>query len=420
VIVALVLVVAGLAGVGIYFLDPWHWRVKPDPTADYHWEEAQKAIAERDFDDARQHLLKYLEILPFNAEAHFEMARASRRGLDFRGWRHHLMEAGQLQWPQEQIDFELQLYQAQTGNVWVVEQTLLEALKTRPASEMELILEALAEGYLKNHSLVKIQELTGPWIERSPEDWLPHLYRGHVQYVEGTRDKAIEEYRTVLKLNPDQGQAQLWLAGALMDDGRFDESLSLYESFLRENAGNADGLYGLANCQHSLGKTADARATLKGLLAVSPDHLKALYLQAKVEFAEDKPAEALKWLRRAERLAPREWTITNMMVPILQRLNQTEEAEKYIKRQEEILKWHGQLTDLRKQLRRDDANANLRFQIGRLNMLLGRDDEALSWFQMVLRLQPDHAETLKALQELSDRSDKLAPPPEKPGETGRK
>jgi tetratricopeptide (TPR) repeat protein len=205
-----------------------------------------------------------------------------------------------------------------------------------------------------------------------------------------------------------------------MDDGRFDESLSLYESFLRENAGNADGLYGLANCQHSLGKTANARATLKELLAVSPDHLRALYLQAKVEFAEDKPAEAIKWLRRAERLAPREWTITNMMIPILQRLNQTEEAEKYIKRQEEILKWHGQLTDLRKQLRRDDANANLRFQIGRLNMLLGRDDEAFSWFQMVLRLQPNHAETLKALQELSDRSDKLAPPPEKPGETGRK
>jgi hypothetical protein len=78
-----------LAGGAIWFLDPWHWRLKEDPPAALHWRQAQKAIAERDFDEARKHLLKYLEELPFNAEAHFVMARASRRSLDFRGWRQH-------------------------------------------------------------------------------------------------------------------------------------------------------------------------------------------------------------------------------------------------------------------------------------------------------------------------------------------
>ncbi len=98
-----------------------------------------------------------------------------------------------------------------------------------------------------------------------------------------------------------------------------------------------------------------------------------------------------------------------------QRLNQTEEAEKYITRQQEILNWHDQLIKLRKQLRYDNTNAHLRYQIGRLNMLLGRDDEAAEWFRRVLRLQPGHAEALKALQELDERSEKLPPLPKKPG-----
>jgi tetratricopeptide (TPR) repeat protein len=419
VLAGVVLIVAGLVA-GIWFLDPWHWRLKEDPTAAFHWQEAQKANAERDFDEARKHLLQYLEELPFNAEAHFEMARASRRSLDFRAWRQHLSQAGQLQWPQDQIDFEIQLYQAQTGEVWAVERRLLEALETRPEPEKELILEALAEGYLKNHSLIKVMELTRPWIENSPEDWLPHLYQANVQYVEGTRTKAIEEYRTVLKLNPDQSQAQLRLASSLMGDGQFKEALSRFESYLKENPRDPEGLFGLANCQYSLNQTAAARATLKELLGMAPDFVRALLLQAKVEDADDRPAEALRWLRRAERLAPRESDITHLMILVLQRLNQTEEAEKYITRQQEILNWHEQLIKLRKQLRRADTNADLHYQIGRLNMLLGRDDEAQEWFRRALRLQPSHAEALKALQELDERSGKLTPLPEKSGDPGKK
>jgi tetratricopeptide (TPR) repeat protein len=400
--------IAGLGGVGVYALDPWLWRqADPEQNAIFHWEEAQKAMDDREFTLAREHLGKCLEKWPFNAEAHFLMARAWRReqGPTYpRHWQQHLIEAAQLQWPKEQIDFEIQLQQAQRGDVWSVEAQLKEALNTKSEPEIEMILEALAEGYLKNHRLAKLLELTEPWIERLPNDWLPHLYRGRLQSLEGTRAQAIEEYQTVLKLNPLHNGAQLLLASALVDDGKFKEALAVYERYLQENPGDANGLFGVANCQFSLGKTLPARAALKEIFTVKKDDVRATFLQAKIEWADDKPEEALKWLRKAEQLAPRETEITHTMIVVLQRLNKTEEAEKYIKRQKEILDLHDQLIKLRKQLRRDPSNVELRFQIGRINMVLGRDDEAYDWFQSVLRLEPRHAETLIALEEWRERN----------------
>ena len=183
----LLFLLLGLALLGagvVYAMNPWNWRgLDQAPNGAFYWDEAQKAMEEREFGLAQQHLAKCLQTWPLNAEAHFLMARACRReqGPSYQSsWRKLLVEAAQLEWPKDQITFEIQLQQAQMGDVWSVESTLKEALKTKPAAEVDMILEALAEGYLKNHSLAKILELTGPWIERSPEDWLPHLYRGHI------------------------------------------------------------------------------------------------------------------------------------------------------------------------------------------------------------------------------------------------
>jgi len=409
-----------LAAVGVYALDPSRWRTtNREPSMAYHWEEAQKAIKERDFDEGRKHLQEYLKIVPFNAEACFLLARTYRREQDFRSWRKQLFQASQLQWPQDQIDLEFRLQQAQIGDVWSVEQTLLQDLKAKSGADAELILEALAEGYLKNRSVAHIVQLTGPWMEQFPDDWLPHFYRATIQYAEGSRREAIEEYRTVLKLNPDHGLAQLLLAGALMDDGQFQEALHLYETYLKENSGDPSALYGVANCHFSLGESNETRKTLRDLLVASPGNVKALYLQAKVLLTDDRPAEALTWLRKAERLAPQEPEITNAMIFVLQRLNRSEEAKKYIQRQEIILNWQKQLGELRKQLRKEPGNVELRFQIGRINMLLDRDDEAAAWFQMVLHLDASHVETRKALKELDEKNGRSPEASDKKNQLGK-
>jgi predicted Zn-dependent protease len=189
---------------------------------------------------------------------------------------------------------------------------------------------------------------------------------------------------------------------------------------MKENPGDQNALFGVASCQFSLGKTEAARATLKDLLAVFPTNSRALFLLAKIEWADEKPQEALRQLRKAERLTPRESDITHLMIDVLRRLNQTEEAEKYVQRQQEILELNEQYNKLKKQLRREPGNVEIRFQMAQIDLRLGRDDEAESWLQMVLNLDPNHAKALEAIEELRERGGRTNPAAEKPKVPGGK
>src|SRR5438094_884271 len=61
------LILIALIGGCLYFLDPWGWRAKaPDQGIAYHWQEAQRANDEREFDDAKEHLKYVLEASPFS------------------------------------------------------------------------------------------------------------------------------------------------------------------------------------------------------------------------------------------------------------------------------------------------------------------------------------------------------------------
>src|SRR6266581_4566124 len=81
--------------------------------AQAHWHAAQVAIDHREFSEATNHLTRCLESWPYNAEAHFLMARTSRRAGDLVNWRIHLDRAEVLRWPKKQIALERQLRRAQ-------------------------------------------------------------------------------------------------------------------------------------------------------------------------------------------------------------------------------------------------------------------------------------------------------------------
>src|SRR5206468_8595541 len=101
----------------------------------------------------------------------------------------HLDRAAVLQWPQQQIRLERQLRRAQTGDIWTIEQSLLDRLNTQPAEEViapeafeeVIILEALVHGLMQIDRLEDVLSLTSTWIERYPDDWLPLIYRGNAQ-----------------------------------------------------------------------------------------------------------------------------------------------------------------------------------------------------------------------------------------------
>jgi tetratricopeptide (TPR) repeat protein len=116
-----------------------------------------------------------------------------------------------------------------------------------------------------------------------------------------------------------------------------------------------------------------------------------------VERVDGAPDKALEWLRRAERLAPHEPYILQNLVGVLQQLNRNEEADKYQKHATEVGEWEGQLLHTMMECRNQPDNATARYQAGMLNLKLGRESEAATWFQRALWIDPDHRPTHAAL-----------------------
>jgi tetratricopeptide (TPR) repeat protein len=362
----------------------------------HHWGEAQRALEGHDVAGAARHLGECLKAWPFHAEAHFLLARASRRAGNRAGWERHLYRAAALEWPAEDIELERRLMRAQSGDLWGVEDGLWQqAQGSHP--DQELILEALARGYLEINSYRDVLECAAFWLRRRPDAWLPRLYRGRTYHLSRLIDRAVPDYRYVLEHRPDHGQARLWLAGALDVDGRYREALAEFGVYLESHPGDPTALLGVAHCRFSLGELGEARAALEERSARHKEDAAGLLLRAKLDAAEGSPAKALAALKRAEALAPYETDVLEMLARTCRQLGDREQGERYQRKREDVNRLYGRLDDVRKRIGKDPENVALRYEAGLLLQRLGREDEAERWLRGLLRLDPDHRPTHRAL-----------------------
>jgi len=396
--VAFVFIILVLATIGfVATRRPWHlWFGLSDNELGQTWDAAQKALEAHEYETARTLLADCLEVSPYHAEGRFLMARACRLTDDPDAWLFHLRMAQSLGWPRHDIDLEYRLGEAQSKNIWIVEERLKQDVLEAPPAEKPLIVEALVNGYLENDRPKDAAWLAMGWTMEHPEDWLGWLYLGRACQLRLTFAKAIVNYEKVLELKPDQPQARVWLANTLVSDTQFDRAMQHYQIYLQSHPGHAIALLGLAKCQFSLGQVDAARGSLNDLLHKHPKHAGGLLSRAQLEQAEA-PEKALPWLRQAVAIAPNDTNILYNLVLALRAVHQDREAATYDQRLKERRVQATLLTELERKLLSDANNVDLRYQLGKVNLELGREDEAAHWFQTVLRIDPDHRPTLRAL-----------------------
>jgi tetratricopeptide (TPR) repeat protein len=389
----LVAVAVGVLGV----IAPWpSWLIYSNPAGDPHWQQAQSALEVRDYESARKHLGNCLLTCPFHAETHFLMARACRLTHDMASWLSYLQNADLLGWSPEEIDLERRLGEAQSKNIWLMEQELKnKAVDSAPAKKV-LIVEALINGYLDNDRARDAYLLAHAWTMDYPDNWLAWLYLGRASQLGMSMDKTIAHYEKSLELKPDQTQVQLWLAQALLTDTQFERSIPHFRIYLQSRPDDPDALLGLAKCQFSQGEVDAARATLDDLLDKQKDHAAGLFARAQLELAES-PEKALPWLRQAFALAPNDPKILHNLMLALRAIHQDKEADQYAQRLTDRKKKLTELFELQRQLLKDSSNADLRYQVASVNLELGAEEEAAHWFQTVLWIDPNHGPTLRAL-----------------------
>ena len=377
----------------------------PAPSdAQIHWQQAQQAIEDREFSQAASHIAQCLESWPYNAEAHFLMARCYRRAGNLADWKVHLTLAETLRWPKDQITLERQLRRAQVGDIWEVEDTLFDLLNSQPPEEV-IILEALVNGFIENDRLLDVVPLTTTWINRFPKDWLPLVYRGNAQLrLYGKPAEAVQDFQRVLELKPDHPEAHLALALVLTNDGQFKEAMPHFQFYLdRQPQDPSEALFGLASCQYSIGKTDQAREALDQLLAQDKNNAGAMFLQAKIELAEGRLPEALAWLKKADALSPLQADVTNALVHVCGQLGLKDETAFYKQRLDDIKKRDETLDRLISEAKIRPDDPEIRFELAITCLKYGREEEASHWFQGILRKNPNHLPTLKALADYYEK-----------------
>jgi tetratricopeptide (TPR) repeat protein len=389
------LVLGGIA-VGLRWTPAWqgYGKKSPQESARDHWEQALRASDEGDVDLAKSHLEAVLAICPLNVRAHFLMARTCRRTNDPAG-RQFLFLAESLGWPQDQIVLEQRLHRAETGDIWSVEETLLDELN-RLTPEEPVILEALLKGYMNSARFLDAVDIASTWIKRFPGDWLAYLDRGRAYQQLKRMEEAISDYQHVLKIRPDSMAATLWCADAFLAVRDYQSALEKYQAYREMAPADWETLLDIAECQFSLGQP-QARATLENVLKDHPQDRGGLLLAARINIAEDAPEKALPYLRKALELGRPHPEVLQPLIRVLRKLNQHKEADQLEKRYDQILEKFERLRELTVKIQAEPGDASLRYQAGIVALESGHEKEAMSWFQTVFFVDPGHRPTHLAL-----------------------
>jgi tetratricopeptide (TPR) repeat protein len=441
-------VVPALLGFGVYVY-------VQGQRARRHLEEAERALERRNFSQAGQHLDQYLQIRPRSAAYQFLAARTFRRADAYDQAEEHLNRAQQLGWDPEAVELERLLSRAQQGDMTDAVEKDLHGRTRRESdrSDAPLILEALTKAYLQTSKSALASDCLSRWRELEPENIQMVIWRGWLLRKQGDPFAALDHFERAVQLDPENDEARMHLADLLLITLEPRKASEHFERLREQLPGQPAVLLGLANCRTELVQPAEAEQLLDELLndarfaeilgpslhgqrrlpetlsaetrtwvrqAVHlapynlrvPSYLPYLYAaaltaRAKIALQEGDLGRAEAWLRQAVVLNPADRDANLKLWQCLERRGLREEAQTYEARCKALNEKHQQTEQMLRQVQVSDRDPDLRCQLGETLLELGRDPEALRWFESALRKDPRHGRTRKALQAYYDRSGDL-------------
>jgi Tfp pilus assembly protein PilF len=380
------LLIAGVAALGTY-RHLW---------ADYHYRAAERALQRRDFDAAQADLELCLEVWRDDPGTHFLLARTARRAGSYAAAEHHLSVCKKLGWVPEAIALERALLEAQRDDPAGVDTYLLGCVhKDHPDSA--IILEALSQGYLKRYRLLQALDCLDLWLRRAPDDIQALAWRGEAFERVHHEDKALDDYRRALDLDPERDEVRLRLANLLIKAQLLDEATENYERLYQRQPGNADALLGLAVCRRQAGQAEEARQLLDQVLTAEPRHPRALTERGRLSLDAGQLDDAEDWLRKAVAVAPYERDTVYAFGQCLQRRGKQDEAKGWLERLAKIDTDMDRMDEVMHELNRAPRDPKLRTEAGVIMLRNGQDEGGLGWLNSALSEQPGYGPAHQAL-----------------------
>jgi tetratricopeptide (TPR) repeat protein len=384
----LLLALLGVAG-GLTGLYLW---------AGSHFGAVQRALAERDYAEAKRHALLCLRVWPGDPETHFLAARACRSLGAYDEAERHLKACRHGDTLGEAVELEAALLQTQRGDLARKEGFLLSCVE-QEHPDSPLILEVLVKGYVQTHQLARAMDCADRWVRSQPHDAEALFWRGRVRELLYAHQPAMEDYRRALALDPQHDRARLRLAEHLVQSGQVEEALEHYEHLAQEQPANDVVQLGLAHCYNELRQPDKARPLLYLLLAAHSNDSAILLEAGKNALLTDRPTEAEDYFRKAVQIAPYERMANYLLAVCLQQRGQSEEARGYLRQMERIHRDVQRLRELTRQAGNKQPDAAARYELGTLLLRNGHEEEGRAWLEGLLRIDPQNGPARAALTE---------------------
>lgn len=114
----------------------------------------------------------------------------------------------------------------------------------------------------------------------------------------------INSLRDRIKANPQDHQAELELAHALMDSRMFDEAIQTYDSYLKTHPGVPDVMIDMAVCYFEKQDYVKADQIMREAVKIDPKHQIGHLNLGIVNLAKGDTETSKEWLRKAVALGP--------------------------------------------------------------------------------------------------------------------
>jgi tetratricopeptide (TPR) repeat protein len=392
----LVAILLCLIGFSIVVIGRYSW-------ASYELDKGRGALEQRQFPEANEHLERSLRLWE-TAEAHLRAARAARYVEDYDRAETHFQAYQRLIGKNEALALERALMLAQRGALDPTLEQYLQKCVVEHHVDTDLILEALAAGYIKLFRVPNAAFCLQAWINRQPQLPDPLVVRGQLWARLQHLDRAEEDYRKALELDPEHVVARLNLAGTLESQTRASEAVSHYEYLHDRHPDDPRVVLGLTHCYLTLGRTDEARPLLEALLVKYPGESLALAERGHLAYQSGQIEEAADFFQQVIAQDPFDQEAFYVLAQCQRRLGRPEEAKRSLVRSEQIKSWFNDLGEAMMRMLDEPNNAELRYRAGRIFFEMGLEEQGVTWYLAGLREDPSHLAINRALADYYERT----------------
>jgi predicted Zn-dependent protease len=235
---------------------------------------------------------------------------------------------------EQEVRRELALLRARRGFTPAVERHL-EACRQEKPDDVE-VLQALAEGYAAAHRWAEADRRYTSWVELEPDRRDARMCRGRLRleaasaYMVGRVADAAADFVGVLRLDPSDYHARLYLAHCLVADARMREAKGHLLICRQQHSDRVEPLVGLAACALEEQDWGEADRLLRAAGALEPQSAYVLVMRGDLCLRQDRFAEAVTFFREAVAQEPGNKGAHLKLAQALRQTNRPEEAQAHM------------------------------------------------------------------------------------------